>query len=152
LIHSSLGLAELIGDFSLEGTDVLEFLRRADDRFQIEAPLAELMNLGKQRLVDIQVEHVSIVGHNVKIVEQVTGRMTNGRAAGYGAATGAWFGLLIGLLFGLLAPTPTWLWLLLWSLVLGAVRARFSVSSGTGSRAGSVTSSRRRSSRPSAGT
>ena len=67
------------------------------------------------------VERVSIVGHNVRIVEQVTGRMTNGRAAGYGAATGAWFGLLIGLLFGLLAPPLTWLWLLLWGLVLGAI-------------------------------
>jgi hypothetical protein len=67
------------------------------------------------------VENVAIVGHNVQIVEQVTGRMTNGRAAGYGAATGAWFGLLIGLLFGLFATGPAWLWLLLWGLVLGAV-------------------------------
>ncbi len=83
--------------------------------------------LGAQSAVDrlsdagFPVEHVAIVGHNVRIVEQVTGRMTNGRAAGYGAATGAWFGLLIGLLFGLLAPITAWLWLLLWGLVLGAV-------------------------------
>jgi len=67
------------------------------------------------------VEHTSIVGHGVRIVEQVTGRMTRGRAAGLGAASGAWFGLMIGLLFGLLAPGGTWISLLLWGLVLGAV-------------------------------
>lgn len=83
--------------------------------------------LGAQAAVDrlsdsgFAVEHVAIVGHNVKIVEQVTGRMTKGRAAAYGAASGAWFGLFIGLLFGLLAPGATWLWLLFWGLVLGAV-------------------------------
>ncbi|MDT0115931.1 general stress protein [Microbacterium sp. PRF11] len=67
------------------------------------------------------VEHTAIVGHDVRIVEQVTGRLTRGRAALYGAASGAWFGLLIGLLFGLLAPFGTWIALLLWGLVLGAV-------------------------------
>lgn len=67
------------------------------------------------------VEHTAIVGHDVRIVEQVTGRMTRGRAAGLGAASGAWFGLMIGLLFGLLAPVGTWIALLLWGLVLGAV-------------------------------
>ena len=67
------------------------------------------------------VENVAIVGHNVKIVEQVTGRMTTARATGYGAATGAWFGLFVGLLFGLFATGPAWLWLLLWGLVLGAL-------------------------------
>jgi hypothetical protein len=83
--------------------------------------------LGAQATVDrlsdagFPVEHVAIVGHDVRIVEQVTGRMTKGRAAGYGAASGAWFGLFIGLLFGLLAPAGVWLWLLLWGLVLGAV-------------------------------
>lgn len=83
--------------------------------------------VGAQTAVDrlsdagFPVEHVAIVGHNVRIVEQVTGRMTNARAAGYGAATGAWFGLLIGLLFGLFAPLGTWLLLLVWGLVLGAI-------------------------------
>ena len=67
------------------------------------------------------VQNVAIIGHNVKIVEQVTGRMTTGRATGYGAATGAWFGLFVGLLFGLFASGPAWLWLLLWGLVLGAL-------------------------------
>ncbi len=67
------------------------------------------------------VENTAIVGHDVRIVEQVTGRMTRGRAAGLGAASGAWFGLLIGLIFGILAPGATWIGLLLWGALLGAV-------------------------------
>lgn len=67
------------------------------------------------------VENTAIVGHDVRIVEQVTGRMTRARAAGLGAASGAWFGLLIGLVFGILAPGATWIGLLLWGAVLGAV-------------------------------
>lgn len=67
------------------------------------------------------VEHTSIVGQGVRIVEQVTGRMTRGRAAGYGAASGAWFGLLVGLILGLLVPFGSWLLLMLWGLALGAL-------------------------------
>jgi hypothetical protein len=78
-----------------------------------------------QKLVDrmsddgFPVEHVRIVGDNVRTVEQVTGRLTRGRAAGAGAASGAWFGLLIGLLFGLFAVGPGWIWLVLVSLLIG---------------------------------
>ena len=83
--------------------------------------------VGAQRLVDrtsddgFPVEHVRIVGDGVRMVEQVTGRMTRPRAALAGAASGAWFGLLIGLLLGLFAIGPAWLWLLLVGLVTGAV-------------------------------
>jgi hypothetical protein len=76
------------------------------------------------RLSDQQfpVEHVAIIGYNVRIEEQVTGRMTNWTAAGYGAASGAWFGLLIGLLFGLLSDSiAAWILLLLLGLGLGAL-------------------------------
>lgn len=76
------------------------------------------------RLSDQQfpVEHVAIIGYNVRIEEQVTGRMTNWTAAGYGAASGAWFGLLIGLLFGLLSDNiAAWILLLLLGLGLGAL-------------------------------
>ena len=61
-----------------------------------------------QRLVDkmsdqgFPVEHVRIVGENLRTVEYVTGRMDLGKAALAGAASGAWFGLLVGLLLGLL--------------------------------------------------
>lgn len=47
--------------------------------------------------------------------------MTRGKAAAAGAASGAWFGLLIGLLLGLFAVGPAWLWLVLVSLLVGAV-------------------------------
>ncbi len=67
------------------------------------------------------VEHVRIIGDNVRTVEQVTGRMTRGKAAMAGAASGAWFGLLIGLLLGLFAVGPGWLWLVLVSLLFGTV-------------------------------
>lgn len=79
-----------------------------------------------QRLVDrmsddgFPVESVRIVGEGVRTVEQVTGRMTRGRAAGAGAASGAWFGVLIGLLLGLFIPGAAWVWLLLISLLIGA--------------------------------
>lgn len=84
--------------------------------------------LGAQRLVDrmsddgFPVEHVRIVGDGVRTVEQVTGRMTKGRAALVGAGSGAWFGLLIGLLLGLFAFGPTaWITILLLSLLIGAL-------------------------------
>lgn len=74
------------------------------------------------RLSDVgfPVERVRIVGTGIRSVEQVTGRMTKGRAAAAGAAAGAWFGLLIGLLVGVFTIGPAWLPLLLGSLVIGA--------------------------------
>ncbi|MFD9706153.1 general stress protein [Lentzea sp. NPDC059081] len=79
-----------------------------------------------QRLVDrmsddgFPVESVRIVGEGVRTVEQVTGRMTRGRAALAGAVSGAWFGVFIGLLFGLFTTGAAWGWFLLISLLIGA--------------------------------
>ena len=79
-----------------------------------------------QRIVDnlsdagFPVEHVRVVGTGLRSVEQVTGRMTNGKAALYGAASGAWLGLFIGLLLGLFA-VGAWLSVILWALALGAI-------------------------------
>ena len=61
-----------------------------------------------------------IVGHDLRLVERVTGRLTNARAAGAGAASGAWFGLFIGLLVGLFTTGPEWLGLVLGGLLIGA--------------------------------
>jgi MFS family permease len=74
------------------------------------------------RLSDAQfpVEHVQIVGRDLTIVENVTGRLTTGRAAMAGAASGAWFGLFIGLLVGLFTSGPEWLGLVLGGLLIGA--------------------------------
>jgi hypothetical protein len=67
------------------------------------------------------VEVVEIVGSDVMLVERVTGRLTNARAAGQGAAAGAWFGVFVGLLAGLFTTGPAWLGLLLGGLLIGAL-------------------------------
>jgi hypothetical protein len=79
-----------------------------------------------QRAVDalsdagFPVESVDIVGHDVRLVERVTGRLTNARAAGAGALSGAWFGLFIGLLVGLFTTGAEWVGLMLGGLLIGA--------------------------------
>lgn len=66
-----------------------------------------------QRAVDylsdneFPVQHVSIVGSDLRMVENVLGRLTRGRAAMAGAATGAWFGLFVGVLLSLFAADGT---------------------------------------------
>lgn len=66
-----------------------------------------------QRAVDFlsdekfPVEQVSIVGSDLKMVENVTGRLTRGRAALAGAGTGLWLGLFVGLLLSLFADSRT---------------------------------------------
>ena len=66
------------------------------------------------------VEHLDIVGSDLRLVERVTGRLTKARAAAAGAGGGAWFGLFIGLLVGLFTSGPTWLGLILGGLLIGA--------------------------------
>ena len=62
-----------------------------------------------QRAVDFlsdnafPVQRSSIIGSDLRMVENVLGRLTRGRAAGAGAASGAWFGLLFGVLLSLFA-------------------------------------------------
>ena len=66
-----------------------------------------------QRAVDFladeqfAVQHVSIVGSDLKMVEKVIGRLTRGRAAAAGAASGAWFGLFVGVLLSAFAQHGT---------------------------------------------
>jgi hypothetical protein len=66
------------------------------------------------------VEHADIVGHDLRLVEHITGRLTRGRAAAAGAGSGAWFGLFIGLIVGLFTTGPVWLGLILGGLLIGA--------------------------------
>ncbi len=78
-----------------------------------------------QRAVDLlsddgfPVEHLDIVGSDLRLVERVTGRLTKGRAASAGAASGAWFGLLMGLLLGIFT-SGSWFGLLLVGAAVGA--------------------------------
>ncbi len=70
------------------------------------------------------VERTAIIGRDLKLVEQVTGRLDNGRAALRGAAGGAVTGALVGWIFGLfnwIAPLTTGLLLALYGVVFGAI-------------------------------
>jgi hypothetical protein len=83
--------------------------------------------LQAQRAVDrlsddgFPVEHLDIVGSDLRLVERVTGRLTKGRAAAAGAASGAWTGLLVGLLLGLFINRVNWFGVVLTAIALGAV-------------------------------
>jgi len=55
---------------------------------------------------DFEVKKLAIVGNDLKTVERVTGKLTNGKAALTGAVSGAWFGLFLGLLLFLFSPSP----------------------------------------------
>ena len=70
------------------------------------------------------VEGLAIEGRGIRVVEQVTGRMTYGTAALQGALTGAMIGLLMGLLFAAFswfAPAESLIVLVLWSVLIGAL-------------------------------
>jgi hypothetical protein len=70
------------------------------------------------------VERVTIVGHDVKLVEQVIGRLNYGKAALRGAGSGALVGALIGWIFGLfdwVRPLVASLALAAYGLIFGAV-------------------------------
>ncbi|MBA2531577.1 MAG: hypothetical protein H0V23_05650 [Nocardioidaceae bacterium] len=81
-----------------------------------------------QRAVDhlsdneFPVEHVTIVGNGLRMVERVTGRLTQGRAAAAGAAAGAWWGLFIGTVLALFSTgEDSWLILVVLTVISGAV-------------------------------
>ena len=63
-----------------------------------------------------------IIGHDMYSVEQVTGRLTKGRAALLGAGGGAWWGLMIGLLLAIFAVNASYvITVLAVGLVIGAL-------------------------------
>lgn len=87
-----------------------------------------------QRAVDFlsdsgfPVQQSSIVGTDLRLVENVLGRLTTGRAALAGAASGAWFGVLIGLLLGIFTVSSWWQVLVAaiviataWGAIFGAI-------------------------------
>ncbi len=80
-----------------------------------------------QRAVDylsdeqFPVQHVSIVGSDLRMVENVLGRLTRGRAALAGAASGAWFGLFVGVLLSLFADNANSFALIVAALLYGAI-------------------------------
>jgi hypothetical protein len=67
------------------------------------------------------VEHSAIVGRDLRLVEQIEGRLTKTRATLMGAASGAWFGLFVGTLVTLFVIGPEWIAVTLTAVVIGAV-------------------------------
>ena len=83
-----------------------------------EAAVDHLANRG------FPVERIAIIGQDVKLVEQVTGRLTYLTAAANGAAAGALPGALIGWIFGLfdwIDPLTSSFLLALYGLIFGAI-------------------------------
>ncbi len=65
------------------------------------------------------VQHVSIIGSDLKTVERVTGRLSYPRVALSSAATGAWFGFFVGLVLMLFAGETEYMTVLS-TMALGA--------------------------------
>ncbi|GAA4023079.1 hypothetical protein GCM10022247_54210 [Allokutzneria multivorans] len=94
-------------------------------------PIGSYENYGEaERAVDylsdngFPVERVAIIGSDVKLVEQIVGRLNHGGAALRGAGSGALTGLLIGWLFGVFnwfTPLLAAFTLAVYGLVFGAV-------------------------------
>jgi hypothetical protein len=103
-----------------EEKELIDMLPIMDNQFN---PVATAWNAvaryddyaGAQAAVDrlsdegFPVSEVSVVGSDLRLVEQVTGRLTKARAALSGAASGAWFGLLFGMLLALFTTGYGWL-------------------------------------------
>jgi hypothetical protein len=113
-------------------------------------PVGEQVSLGSyttyaeaQRVVDyladhdFEVETTQIIGSDLRMVEQVTGRLTWARAVLSGAASGAWFGVFVGLLLSVL-HTGTFIialaWGLSWGVLFGGVFAAVAYSMTGGRR------------------
>jgi hypothetical protein len=78
------------------------------------------------RLSDLgfPVERTAIIGHDLQMVEQVTGRLNYGGAALKGAVSGAFPGALIGWIFGLfnlISPLVASIVLAFYGLIIGSV-------------------------------
>lgn len=69
---------------------------------------------------EFAVENVAIVGTDLRLVEQVTGRLTRGRVIQAAAATGALWGLFIGIMVTLFGGDNTTFLLPVVTALLGA--------------------------------
>ncbi|GGL31161.1 hypothetical protein GCM10012283_11860 [Phycicoccus endophyticus] len=70
---------------------------------------------------EFPVQDVLIVGTDLKQLERVTGRLTQGRVIGAGALSGMWLGLFVGFMFALFDPNGLNLLSILGTVVFGAV-------------------------------
>jgi len=69
---------------------------------------------------EFPVQHLMIVGTDLKRVERITGRLTTGRVALGGLLSGIWLGLFVGLIFSLFVDENI-LAMIVSTMILGAV-------------------------------
>jgi hypothetical protein len=69
---------------------------------------------------EFPVQNCLIVGTDLKQVERVTGRLTNGKVALGGLASGLWMGLFVGLVLSLFGTGDTWS-IILSTMLFGAI-------------------------------
>lgn len=69
---------------------------------------------------EFPVQHLLIVGTDLKRVERITGRLTWGRVAVGGILSGLWLGLFVGLIFSFFVDED-WLAMVLSTVLLGAL-------------------------------
>ncbi|NED98674.1 general stress protein [Phytoactinopolyspora halotolerans] len=67
------------------------------------------------------IEHLDIIGSDLRLVERVTGPANKLRAAANGAFSGAGMGAVLGLVMGLFSPGFTWLAMTVVGAVIGTI-------------------------------
>lgn len=70
---------------------------------------------------EFPVQNCMIVGTDLKQVERITGRLTNGRVAALGAVSGLWLGLFVGLIFSFFGEDSAVLPMIVSTALLGAL-------------------------------
>jgi hypothetical protein len=70
---------------------------------------------------EFPVQNCMIVGTDLKQVERITGRLTNGRVAAAGGLSGLWLGLFVGLIFSFFGKDAAIVPMMLSTALLGAV-------------------------------
>ena len=70
---------------------------------------------------EFPVQDVMIVGTDLKQVERVTGRLTQGRVIGAGALSGMWLGLFVGTIFALFDPSGFNIVSIVSTVIFGAI-------------------------------
>jgi heat induced stress protein YflT len=70
---------------------------------------------------EFPVQDVLIVGTDLKQLERVTGRLTQGRVIGAGALSGMWLGLFVGTIFALFDPSGFNIVSIISTVIFGAV-------------------------------
>ena len=66
------------------------------------------------------VEQLMIVGTDLKRIERITGRLTNGRVAAGGAISGLWLGLFVGLAFSIFGSSSNAFATVILTAIIGA--------------------------------